>query len=58
MGINSALDLEAAYNGAAPYKDKMDKLRGEVLMWRAPYAYITKASSGIKSIEDLKASGW
>jgi TRAP transporter TAXI family solute receptor len=54
MGINSALDLEAAFNGEAPYDQKMDKLRGVILMWRAPYAYITKADSGIKSVEDMK----
>jgi hypothetical protein len=54
MGVNSALDLEAAYNGQEPYDQKMNKLRGEILMWRAPYAYITKANSGIKSVEDLK----
>src|SRR5690606_25823639 len=54
MGINSALDLEAAFNGEAPYDQKMDKLRGVILMWRAPYAYITRADSGIKSVEDMK----
>ncbi|MCC2095781.1 MAG: TAXI family TRAP transporter solute-binding subunit [Hyphomicrobiales bacterium] len=54
MGLNSSLDSGMAAHGTAPYKNKMGNVYTLGRVWRLPYAYVVKASSGIKTMEDLK----
>lgn len=54
MGINSSLDSAMAYNGKKPYKSATKKVRSIARIWQLPYTYMARASSGIKTIADLK----
>ncbi|MGE3246651.1 MAG: TAXI family TRAP transporter solute-binding subunit [Beijerinckiaceae bacterium] len=54
MGLNNSLDSGMSFNGKKPYAKKMSNLRTLGRIWILPYAYVTKASSGIKTMADLK----
>jgi uncharacterized protein len=54
LGINSSNDSSVAYHGKAPYKQRMKNLRALMAVWPLPYQYWAKASSGIKTIGDLR----
>lgn len=54
FGINSALDSSNAYNGGGVYKQPLNHVRAALLVYRAPYGYFAKDSSGLKTIADLK----
>ena len=54
LGLNSSLDSGLAFNGKPPYRKPMSNVRAIARIWVLPYAYMVKASSGIKTIEDLK----
>lgn len=54
LGLNSSLDSGLAFNGKPPYRKPMSKVRAIARIWVLPYAYMVKANSGIKTIEDLK----
>jgi len=54
FGINSALDSTNAYTGGGVYKQPLNHVRAALLVYRAPYGYFAKGSSGIKTIADLK----
>ena len=54
LGISSNIDAGMAYNGAHAFPMAMPKLRALGRVWLLPYAYITTADSGIKTMEDLK----
>jgi TRAP transporter TAXI family solute receptor len=54
LGLNSSLDSAMARSATAPYKQKHEKVRAIIRFWVLPYAYIVKASSPIKTMEDLK----
>jgi len=54
LGINSSLDSGMAYNGKAPYRERQLGVTSLARVWILPYGYMTKESSGIKSISDLK----
>lgn len=43
-----------AKNGAAPFNEKLDKVRTVFLCWPVPNKLVTLESSGIKSFSDLK----
>ena len=54
FGLNSALDSSIAYAGQDEYKQPLNKVRGVMMIARAYYAFYAKASSGLKSVADLK----
>ena len=54
FGLNSALDASIAYSGQDEYKQPLNKVRGVMMIARAYYAFYAKASSGLKSVADLK----
>lgn len=54
FGINSALDSSNAYTGGGVYKQPLNHVRAALLVYRAPYGYFAKGSSGMKTIADLK----
>ncbi len=54
MGMASTVDAGLAYRGDAGFTKKMTHLRSLGQVWAIPYAFITRADSGIKTAEDLK----
>ncbi|MEZ5652846.1 MAG: TAXI family TRAP transporter solute-binding subunit [Burkholderiaceae bacterium] len=54
LGLASTVDSGLAYKGQAGFNDKNAKLRTLGQVWIIPYAFITRADSGIKTAEDLK----
>ena len=54
LGLNSSLDSGLAFNGQAPYRKAIRKVRVIARIWVLPYAYMVKANSGIKTVGDLK----
>lgn len=54
FGLNSALDASIAYRGQDEYKQPLTKVRGAIMIARAYYGFYAKASSGLKSIADVK----
>lgn len=54
MGLNSSLDSYMSYRGIKPYKTPQKNLRAIARFWILPYSLIVKASSDIKTAEDLK----
>jgi TRAP transporter TAXI family solute receptor len=54
LGLNSSLDSAMARSATAPYAQKYEKVTAINRFWELPYAYIVKASSPIKTMEDLK----
>ena len=54
LGLNSSLDSGLAFGGHAPYKSATKNVRSIARVWILPYAYMTKDSSGIRTLSDLK----
>ncbi|HED12796.1 MAG TPA: TAXI family TRAP transporter solute-binding subunit [Gammaproteobacteria bacterium] len=56
MGLSSSLDSGMAFSGKGPYSktSALKGLRALAMVWPLPYAYFAKASSGMKTIADLK----
>lgn len=54
LGLNSSLDSGLAYNGGEPYGAEMRNLRGVAQILQAPFSFIVKDSSGMKTIADVK----
>jgi len=56
MGLSSSLDSGMAFAGKGPYSKTraLKGLRALAMVWPLPYAYFAKASSGMKTIADLK----
>ena len=54
LGLNNSLDSGMAIGGLAPYAEKHKNVRIIARIWVLPYAYIAKADSGIKSMDDLR----
>ena len=54
MGLNSSLDSGLAFNGKKPFNTPTRKVRALARIWILPYAYMVKADSGIRSVEDLR----
>ena len=54
LGINSSLDSGMAFNGKAPFKQRHLGVKSLARVWILPYGYMTKESSGIKTIADFK----
>lgn len=53
MGLSSSLDSGGAYRGEQG-RTPMTKLRALARLWPLPYAYIVRADSGIRNIDDLR----
>lgn len=53
LGISSTVDARMAYTGGLEYPAEMTDLRALANVWELPYAFITRADSGINTIEDL-----
>lgn len=53
LGISSTIDARLAYEGQG-FPAKMSNLRAIANVWVIPYGYITRANTGIKTVEDLK----
>ena len=54
LGLNSSLDSGMAFNGKAPFKQRHLGVKSLARVWILPYGYMTKESSGIKTIADFK----
>ncbi|MEX2454779.1 MAG: TAXI family TRAP transporter solute-binding subunit [Rhodospirillaceae bacterium] len=54
LGLNNSLDSGMAIAGKAPYSAPLKNVRIIARIWVLPYAYITKDSSGIRSMDDLR----
>lgn len=54
LGLNSSLDSGMAFNGKPPFKERHLGVKSLARIWILPYGYMTKESSGIKTIADLK----
>ena len=56
MGFSSTIDSGMAYGGVGPYEKggALKGLRAVTQLWPLPYAFFAKASSGMKSVSDLK----
>jgi len=54
LGLNSSLDSGMAYNGKAPFKQRLMGVRSLARIWILPYGFMVKENSGIKTIADLK----
>ena len=54
FGLNSSLDSGMAFNGKAPFRERHLGVKSIARVWILPYGYMTKESSGIKSVSDLK----
>jgi TRAP transporter TAXI family solute receptor len=54
LGLNSSLDSGMAFNGTKPYKQRHVGVKSLARVWILPYGYMTKESSGIKTIADLR----
>lgn len=53
LGIANTVDTDMAYNGRDEFPEKMQNLRTLANIWVIPYAYITRADSGILTADDL-----
>jgi TRAP transporter TAXI family solute receptor len=54
LGLNSSLDSGMAFNGKAPFRERHLGVKSIARVWILPYGYMTKESSGIKTVSDLK----
>lgn len=56
MGLSSSLDSSMAFNGKGAYEVSggLRKLRTLSRAWPLPYAFVTRADSGIRTVSDLK----
>lgn len=54
MGLNSTLDSSLAFAGKPPYRNATKNVRALARIWQLPYSYFVRASSGLKTVADLK----
>ena len=54
LGLNSSLDSGMAFNGKAPFNQRLLGVKSLARIWILPYGFIVKENSGIKTIADLK----
>lgn len=54
LGLASTVDSGLAYSGGAGYPFELPNLRAIASVWRIPYAFITRADSGIVTADDLR----
>lgn len=54
LGLSSTVDSGLAYSGGADYPQPVSSLRSIARVWNIPYAFITRADSGITTADDLR----
>ncbi|MAS03862.1 MAG: hypothetical protein CL534_04115 [Ahrensia sp.] len=54
LGLASTVDAGLAYEGKADFPQPVTNLRSLARVWNIPYAFITRADSGILSADDLR----
>jgi|TARA_R110002049_G_scaffold27888_3_gene95574 TRAP transporter TAXI family solute receptor len=54
LGLASTVDSGLAYEGKADFPQPVTSLRSLARVWNIPYAFITKADSGIVTADDLR----
>src|SRR5690606_27886710 len=54
LGINAGIDSYLAFRGEPPYGAPMTRIRALMAVYPLGYAYWVKASSGLRSIEELR----
>lgn len=54
LGLASTVDSGLAYTGGAGYPQELPNLRAIANVWNIPYAFITRADSGIMTADDLR----
>ncbi len=54
LGLASTVDSGLAYEGKADFPQPVTSLRSIARVWNIPYAFITKADSGIVTADDLR----
>ena len=54
LGLNSSLDSGMAFGGKKPFKNRQLNVKSLARVWILPYGYMTKESSGIKTVADLR----
>lgn len=54
LGISSNIDAGMAFAGEFAFPQAMPQLRAIGNVWQLPYAYITRADTGIERMEDLR----
>lgn len=54
LGLASTVDSGLAYQGKADFPQPLTSLRSIARVWNIPYAFITKANSGITTADDLR----
>jgi len=54
LGLSSTVDSGLAYRGGAGYPRELNGLRAIANVWNIPYAFITRADSGIVTADDLR----
>lgn len=53
LGLSSTVDSGLAYTGGGDYPREINSLRSIARVWNIPYAFITRAESGIMTADDL-----
>lgn len=56
LGVSSNIDAGMAFSGQFAFPQPMPELRAIGNVWQLPYAYITRADTGIVQMEDLRGS--
>lgn len=54
LGLNTGIDSYFAYSGTAVYKQRMPDLRLLISLWPIRHSYLVRASSGMRTVEDLR----
>lgn len=54
LGVSSTIDAGMAYNAQHAFPMEMRNLRALGRIWEIPYAYVTRADTGIETMEDLE----
>lgn len=54
LGLNTGIDSYFAYSGTAVYGQRMPDLRLLISLWPIRHSYLVRASSGMRTIEDLR----
>jgi len=54
LGINAGIDSYLAFRGEAPYGAPMTRIRALMAIYPLGYAYWVKASSGLRTLDDLR----
>lgn len=54
LGLSSTVDSGLAFGGKADYPQPVSSLRSIARVWNIPYAFITRADSGIVTADDLR----